>query len=86
MSLWEWLFRRRQREEDLEEEVQSHLRMAAQERMQQGKSAEEVKNELLPLANFPRGGRDLIPAAIEAVFTQLAETPVAPPVPPAEQE
>jgi glyoxylase-like metal-dependent hydrolase (beta-lactamase superfamily II) len=55
-------------------------------RRQQGKSAEEVKNELLPLANFPHGGRDLIPAAIEAVFTQLAETPVAPPVPPAEQE
>jgi hypothetical protein len=55
-------------------------------RLQQGKSAEEVKNELLPLSNFPRGGRDLIPAAIEAVFTQLAETPVAPPVPPAEQK
>ena len=29
MSLWNWLFRRRQREEDLDEEVQSHLRMAA---------------------------------------------------------
>jgi glyoxylase-like metal-dependent hydrolase (beta-lactamase superfamily II) len=55
-------------------------------RLQQGKSAEEVKNELLPLANFPRGGRDLIPLAIEAVFTQLAETPLTAPAPPAEQK
>jgi hypothetical protein len=29
MSLWDWLFRRRQREEELDEEVQAHLRMAA---------------------------------------------------------
>jgi hypothetical protein len=44
-------------------------------RLQQGKSAEEVKNELLPLANFPRGGRDQAPAAIEAVYEQVAKAP-----------
>ena len=43
MSLWEWLFHRRQREEDLDEEVQSHLRMAAQERMEQGEAAEQAR-------------------------------------------
>jgi hypothetical protein len=31
MSLWTWLFRWRQREADLDEEVQTHLRMAARE-------------------------------------------------------
>jgi hypothetical protein len=29
MSFWDWLFRRRRREEELDEEVQAHLRMAA---------------------------------------------------------
>jgi putative ABC transport system permease protein len=43
MSLWDWLFRRRQREEDLDEEVQSHLRMATQERIEQGQSAEQAR-------------------------------------------
>jgi predicted permease len=43
MSLWDWLFRRRQREEELDEEVRSHLRMAAQERMEQGESAEQAR-------------------------------------------
>ena len=43
MTLWEWLFRRRQREEELDEEVQAHLRMAAQERMEQGETAEQAR-------------------------------------------
>jgi hypothetical protein len=43
MSLWHWLFRRRQSEKDLDEEVQSHLRMAAQERMEQGETAEQAR-------------------------------------------
>jgi hypothetical protein len=43
MNLWDWLFRRHQREEELDEEVQSHLRMAAQERMEQGESAEQAR-------------------------------------------
>jgi putative ABC transport system permease protein len=47
MSLWEWLFRRRQREEDLDEEVQSHLRMAAQERIEQGETAEQARASAL---------------------------------------
>ena len=47
MSLWEWLFHRRQREEDLNEEVQSHLRMAAQERMERGESAKQARTAAL---------------------------------------
>ena len=43
MSLWEWLFRRRQRQEDLDEEVRSHLRMAAEERLEQGESVEQAR-------------------------------------------
>lgn len=43
MSLWEWSFRRRRREEDLEEEIQGHLRMAAQERMGFGEPAEQAR-------------------------------------------
>jgi putative ABC transport system permease protein len=43
MSLWDWLFRRKQREEELDEEVRSHLRMAAQERMEQGEAAEQAR-------------------------------------------
>ena len=35
MNLWDWLFRRRQREEELDEEVQAHLRMALGARGQQ---------------------------------------------------
>jgi predicted permease len=42
MSLWDRLFRQQQREEELDEEVQAHLRMAAQERMEQGESAEQA--------------------------------------------
>ena len=40
-------FRRRSRHEDLDEEVQSHLRMAAQERIRQGESAEEARTAAL---------------------------------------
>jgi putative ABC transport system permease protein len=43
MSLWDWLFHRKQREEELDEEVRSHLRMAAQERMEQGETAEQAR-------------------------------------------
>jgi putative ABC transport system permease protein len=43
MSLWDWLFRRRQRDEELDEEVQAHLRMAVQERREQGETAEQAR-------------------------------------------
>ncbi|MGO9274825.1 MAG: ADOP family duplicated permease [Terriglobia bacterium] len=42
MSLWNWMFHRRRREEELDEEVQAHLRMAAQERIEQGATAEQA--------------------------------------------
>jgi hypothetical protein len=48
VSLWDWLFRRRQREEELDEEVQAHLRMAARERMQQGETAEQAHAQAVP--------------------------------------
>src|SRR5207249_12194312 len=40
MSRRGWLFRRRGREEELDEEIQSHLRMAAEQRMERGETAE----------------------------------------------
>ena len=43
MTLWDWLFHRRRREAELEEEVQAHLRMAAQERMEQGETAGQTR-------------------------------------------
>ncbi len=43
MGLWDWLLLRRRREEELVEEVHSHLRMAAQERMEQGETAEQAR-------------------------------------------
>jgi hypothetical protein len=43
MSFWGCLLRRRRREEELEEEVQAHLRMAAQERVAQGETAEQAR-------------------------------------------
>ena len=43
MSLWDWLFRRRKREEELNEEVRAHLRMAAQEHMEQGETARQAR-------------------------------------------
>ena len=48
-------------------------------RVQAGKSVDEVKDELLSLPNFPRGGRELAPAAVEAVCEQLAGTSPAQP-------
>jgi hypothetical protein len=47
MSLWEWLFRRREREEELDEEIQAHLNMAAQERMEQGETAEQARTSAI---------------------------------------
>jgi len=43
MNLWDWMFRRKQREEELDEEVQAHLRMAAQERVEQGESPDQAR-------------------------------------------
>lgn len=43
MSHWDWMFHRRQREEELDEEVQAHLRMAAQEHAEQGESPEQAR-------------------------------------------
>ncbi|MGO9273741.1 MAG: ADOP family duplicated permease [Terriglobia bacterium] len=43
MSFRDWLFRRRQREQELDEEVQAHLRMATRERMEQGETAEQAR-------------------------------------------
>jgi predicted permease len=47
MSLWERLFRRRKREEELDEEVQSHLRMAAQEHVERGESPQQARASAL---------------------------------------
>jgi putative ABC transport system permease protein len=47
MNLWNWLFHRREREEELGEEVQTHLRMAAQERIEQGETAEQARSSAL---------------------------------------
>ena len=43
MSFWNWLLHRKKREADLEEEIQGHLRMAAQERMERGESPEQAR-------------------------------------------
>src|SRR6266567_472288 len=43
MNFWNWLFHRKAREKDLEEEVQAHLRMAAQDRAGNGESAEQAR-------------------------------------------
>src|SRR6266568_7009930 len=43
MSLWNLLFHRKKHEAELEEEVQAHLRMAAQERIEQGEPASEAR-------------------------------------------
>jgi hypothetical protein len=48
LSFWDWLFHRRRREEELDEEVQAHLRMAAQERMEQGETAEQAHAQAVP--------------------------------------
>jgi putative ABC transport system permease protein len=43
MSFWHWLFPRRQREKDLDEEVQAHLRMAAQDHAERGEASEQAR-------------------------------------------
>ena len=43
MTLRDWLFHRRQRQEELDEEVQSHLRMATRDRTEHGESAEQAR-------------------------------------------
>ena len=43
MSFWNGLFGRRQRDEELDEEVQAHLRMAAQEHAEQGEPLEQAR-------------------------------------------
>jgi len=44
MSFLRLVFRRRQGEQDLEEEIQSHLRMAACDRMESGESGDEARH------------------------------------------
>jgi putative ABC transport system permease protein len=41
------LFHRREREEELDEEIKAHLRMAAQERMERGESAEQARTSAI---------------------------------------
>jgi hypothetical protein len=41
--MWGWLFHRRRRDEELEEEIQRHLRMAAEERIEQGEGLSEAR-------------------------------------------
>src|SRR5437773_12579502 len=43
MNFWNWLFHRKAREEDLEEEVQSHLRLAAKDHAESGETAGQAR-------------------------------------------
>ena len=43
MNRWKRLFHHWQREKELDEEIQTHLRMATQERMEQGETAEQAR-------------------------------------------
>jgi putative ABC transport system permease protein len=43
MRFLDWIFRRRQRDEELDEEIQAHLRMAAQEHAEQGEPLEQAR-------------------------------------------
>ena len=47
MNLWDRLFRREQRDEELDQEVQAHLQMAAQDRMERVESAEQARASAL---------------------------------------
>ena len=47
MNLWDRLFRRQQRDEELDEEVQAHLQMAAQDRIERGESADQARTSAL---------------------------------------
>jgi putative ABC transport system permease protein len=42
VGFWDRVYRRRKRDEDLDDEIQSHLRMAAEERAEQDETAEEA--------------------------------------------
>ena len=43
MALWHWLVRRRQADQDLQEEIRSHLAMAAQDRLADGDDRETAR-------------------------------------------
>src|SRR6185436_17806291 len=43
MALWTWLFRRRQIDRDLEDEIQSHLTMATRDRVEAGQPAGDAR-------------------------------------------
>jgi predicted permease len=43
MPLWNWLFHRKQHDEDLDEEIQAHLRLAVQEHIERGESPEAAR-------------------------------------------
>ncbi|HET7840745.1 MAG TPA: ABC transporter permease, partial [Terriglobia bacterium] len=43
MKLWPWSIRRRKREDELDEEIQSHLRMAAEDQSGDDKTAEQAR-------------------------------------------
>jgi putative ABC transport system permease protein len=43
VSFWDWLFRRKKREAELDEEIQAHLGMAAREKIEQGEAAREAR-------------------------------------------
>jgi putative ABC transport system permease protein len=47
MNLWDRLFRRQQQDEELDEEVQAHLQMAAQERIERGEPADQARASAL---------------------------------------
>jgi hypothetical protein len=49
-----FLFRRKRREAELSEEIQSHLEMAARDRIERGERAEQAKDA----ANRVRGGNE----------------------------
>jgi len=43
MALWQWLVRRRQADQDLQEEIRSHLAMAARDRVADGDDRETAR-------------------------------------------
>jgi len=56
MSGWRWLFRKR-RDRELEEEIQSHLTMAARERIERGDTPDTAELAALLCAGTPSGSR-----------------------------
>jgi hypothetical protein len=47
MARWPWLTRRRQVDDDLQEEIRSHLAIAAQERIAEGADRQSARHEAL---------------------------------------